>query len=60
MMVYYCLEEVVFLSSKSMREAGEKSSSNCPVLTPHMKAIRKRAATEILAASKMKITLITK
>ena len=46
------------MSSKRMREEGEKSSSNWPDFTPHKKAIRNRAATEILAIIKMIITLI--
>ena len=46
------------MSSKRMREEGEKSSSNWPDLTPHRKAIRNKAAIEILAIIKMIITLI--
>ena len=41
-----------------MREEGEKSSSNWPDFTPHRKATRKMAATEILAIIKMIITLM--
>jgi hypothetical protein len=41
-----------------MREAGEKSSSNWPDLTPHKKAIRKQLATKMLAISRIRITLM--
>jgi len=46
------------LSSKRIREGGEYSSSNCPDFTPHRKAIKKIAATEILAIRRIIITLI--
>jgi hypothetical protein len=47
------------LSSKSILDAGEKSSSNCPVLTPHRNATRNMAATEILAINSTMMTLIS-
>jgi len=47
------------LSSKSILDAGEKSSSNCPDLTPHKKATRKIAATEMLAINSTIMTLIS-
>jgi len=47
------------LSSKSILDAGEKSSSNCPDLTPHRKAARNMAATEMLAINSTIMTLIS-
>jgi len=46
------------LSSKRIREEGEKSSSNWPDFTPHRKAARNMAATEILAIRRIIMTLI--
>jgi hypothetical protein len=46
------------LSSKSILDAGEKSSSNWPDLTPQMNAARKMAATEMLAIKSTIMTLI--
>jgi hypothetical protein len=46
------------LSSNNMREGGPKSSSNWPDLTPHKKANKNKPATEILAISRIRITLI--
>jgi len=48
---------VGFISNR-MRCAGEKSSSNCPFLTDHIKAARKKIATRRLAPRSMMITLI--
>ena len=44
--------------SNSTRCAGEKLSSNCPLLTDHMKAARKKIATNRLAPRSMMITLM--
>jgi hypothetical protein len=46
------------LSSKSILEAGELSSSNCPDLTLHKKANRNSEATLMLAIRRITITLI--
>jgi hypothetical protein len=46
------------LSSNNMREECAKSSSNWPDLTPHRKAKRNKPATEILAISRIRMTLI--
>ena len=46
------------LSSNNILTAGETSSSYWPLFTLQMKAIRKSAATEILANSSRIITLI--
>lgn len=44
--------------SNSTRCAGEKLSSYCPFLTDHMKAARKKIATNRLAPRSMMITLM--
>jgi hypothetical protein len=46
------------LSSNSILEAGELSSSNCPDFTLHRNASRKREATLTLAIRRIMITLI--
>jgi hypothetical protein len=56
--VYFSVLVEAGLSSNNILEAGEKSSSNWPDLTPHKKAIKKMAATEMLAIKRIRITLI--
>jgi len=56
---YEVFVEVDGLSSKRILEAGEKSSSNCPDLTPQRKATKKMAATEMLAINSTVMTLIS-
>jgi len=46
------------LSSNNILDAGELSSSNCPVFTLHKKASRKREATLTLAIRSITMTLI--
>jgi len=46
------------LSSNKIRDAGALSSSNCPDLTLHRKANRKKEATLTLAIRRMIMTLM--
>jgi hypothetical protein len=55
---YYVWLYLAFVSSNSIRMGGDISSSYCPDFTLQINAAKKRAATLILAMSKMIITLM--
>ncbi len=57
-LIFYNWDDDCDSLSKRMRDAGEKSSSNWPVFTPHKNAARNNPATDILAKRRMTITAI--